>query len=160
MSKSKLVVSLAVGLALVASGWWAAKIFWLMPPPAYSTQMIAYGVPHQIAGGSAIAIRLGDGRDASNRDQIKGPVPVAIPAPPYIPLAKKNKVKGDMEALLDVDASGSVAGVREIYSSSVGGSVSAELAKSVLHTAQTWKFKPAMEKGEPVPAMVIVQVRF
>jgi TonB family protein len=149
MSKRKLVVSLAVGLALVAAGWWTAKIF--SPPPTSSTQMIAYVVVPQTEGRPVIALR---GLSTPFGDQIKGPVPVSMPAPL---LAKKSKVKGNVETLLEVDASGSVAGVREIYSSSVGDP---EAAKSLLHTAETWKFKPAMEKGEPVPATVIVQVRF
>jgi len=154
MSKPKFVVSLVTGLTLIAAGWWAAKTYF-MPPPAYSTRMIAYGVARQTVGGPVIGLRLGDGRNASDLDPIKGPVPVSMPAPPYI--AKKNKVKGEVEALLDLDASGSVAGVTAIHSSSVDD---VEFVKGVLHTAQTWKFKPAMEKGESVPARVIVQVRF
>src|SRR5215472_7309341 len=43
MSKPKFVVSMAIVLTLVAAGWWAAKPLWLTAPPAYSTQMIAYG---------------------------------------------------------------------------------------------------------------------
>lgn len=171
MSKRRLVVSLAVGLALAAAGWWAAKSFWLMPPPAYSTQMIAYGVAHQIAGRPAIiALRLGVLANTLGPDQIKGPVPVSMLVAPYTPLAKKNKLKGDLLALLDVDASGSVAGVREMtfhYDSSEGArlannnnSVLTGFGNSVLQTAHSWKFKPATEKGEPVPATVIVQVRF
>lgn len=155
MSKPKPVVSLAIALVtLVAAGWWAAKTLRLVAPAAYSMEMIAYGVPQQTAGGPAIALRLGEGDHAPGRDKIKGPVPVSMPAPP---LAKKNKFKGDVEALLDVDASGSVAGVREIYSNGVS---SAGLANTVLDIAHTWKFEPATEKGKPVPATVIVQVRF
>ena len=80
-------------------------------------QRIEYGVAQQRAGEPAIALRRGDGGHALGGDRIKGPV--SMPAPSYLPLAKNNKVQGDVEALLDVDASGSVAGVREIYSSSV-----------------------------------------
>jgi hypothetical protein len=82
-------------------------------------------------------------------------VPLSMPAP-HIPLAKKNKVKGEVEALLDVNTSGSVAWGRQIYSSNVDD---ARLAKSLVDIAHT-KFKPATEKGEPVPALVVVGVRF
>lgn len=82
-----------------------------LTPPACSTEMIAYGVAQQTAGGAATALRLGYGGQAFGRDQIKGPVPVSMPAPL---LAKKNKVKGNVETMLEVDSSGSVAGIMEM----------------------------------------------
>jgi hypothetical protein len=162
MSKPKLVVSSTVALAtLVAAGWWANKTLRLMGPPAYSTQMIAYGVAQQIEAGRPIAVslHLADGNHAPRPDQIKGPVPVSMATAPYTLLAKKNKVKGDLIALLIVDASGSVAGVTEV-TGHYFGRADPELANRVLNTAQTWKFKPATKQGEPIPAMVIVQVKF
>ena len=39
-------------------------------------------------------------------------MPISIPAPPYTPQAKKDKVQRAIVAALDVDASGNVAGVK------------------------------------------------
>jgi len=34
------------------------------------------------------------------------------------------------------------------------------LDQSVIDTVRTWKFKPAMKEGKPVPAKISVQVTF
>jgi TonB family protein len=34
------------------------------------------------------------------------------------------------------------------------------LDESVINTVRTWKFKPAMKKGKPVPVKVHLQVNF
>lgn len=155
MSKPKLVVSLAIALAtLVAAGWWATKTLRLMAPAPYSTEMIAYGVGKQTADGPATVLHLGASGQALGSDQIKGPVPVSMP---LLLVAKKNKGKGNVQAMLKVDASGSVAGVVEMYSKNEG---MAEVMQSLTDNAHTWRFKPATERGESVPATVIVQLRF
>jgi TonB family protein len=154
MSKRKLAV-LALGLALAAVIGWTVEVYWLTRPA--SAQMIAYGVEHHAPGERAMRLSLGEGVHPAARSNSRGPEPISIPAPPYRLLATKDGAKGDVEVLLDVNGRGNVVGVREIYSSSVND---AGLAKSVLDIAQTWKFKPALQKGEPVPAMVVVQVKF
>jgi hypothetical protein len=152
MPKPKLIVPLAIALVtLVAAGWWAAL---RRMTPTVSTEMIAYSVVRSTAGASAIALHLGRGGVDFGPEQIKGPEPVSMSAPS---LAKKNKASGNVETMLRVDASGSVAGVTEMYSTNVGN---AEVVNNLLHVAHTWKFKPATEQGKPVAAMVIVQTRF
>ena len=171
MSKPKLVVSLTIAVAaLIAVGWWAARAFWPMAPPASSAQMVAYAVMQQTAGGPVpIALHVITG--VALADEIKGPVPVSMPTAPFTSRVKKNKVKGDAVALLIVDASGSFAGATEVTIrgkspedaeklAETPGNLGAVLANSLTDIMHTWKFKPAMEKGKPVSAMVIVQLRF
>lgn len=106
--KIKSCLSLAIAFAvLVAAGLWAAKALRSMAQAPYSTKMIAYGVVLQTAGHLPIYLHLGHGGQAFGGD-IKGSVPVSMPAPL---LAKKNEVKGSVETMLKVDASGTVAWV-------------------------------------------------
>lgn len=79
--------------------------------------------------------------------------------PPYTPLAKKNRVEGAIVAMAEVDASGSVAGVK-LTRVDLSSGVSAGLEQGVIETVRTWKFKSATEKGKPVPATVRVQASF
>ncbi len=53
-----------------------------------------------------------------------------------------------------IDAQGSVSGA------TVTRSLESSLDKSAVDTVRTWKFKPAMRKGVPVPASITVNVNF
>ena len=103
--------------------------------------------------------RAGFGVRTVDGAQIKGPVPISMPAPPYTPQAKKDKVQGAIVAAVDVDASGNVAGVK-LTAVSLSRDLTDGLDESVLQALPTWKFKPAMKKGEPVPVKVTVHVIF
>jgi TonB family protein len=156
MSKTKRIASFAIALtALVTASWWATKTFWLTAP--HSTQMIAYG---EIEGGHCLwcpVVFVGEQHVGGT--QIKGPVPVSMPVPPYTSLAKKNKVEGAVVALVDVDPTGRVGGVK-LTKVDLSSGVSAGLEQGVIDTVRAWKFKPATEKGKPMPATVRVQVSF
>jgi len=158
MSKPKLAVSLAIVLvALVTVGWWATKTFWLFAPSTHSKPMISYG---GITGDPCFGCPVVSVAEAYLGDtQIKGPVLVLMHVPPYTPLAKKNKVYGAVVAQVDVDACGSVAAVK-VTKVDLSSSISAGLEQGVNDTLRTWKFKPATQKGKPVPATVQAQVNF
>jgi TonB family protein len=82
-----------------------------------------------------------------------------MPAPSYTPQAKKDKVQGAVVAAVAVDASGNVAGVK-LTAVSLSRNLSDGLDENVMQTLRTWKFKPAMKKGKPVPVMVTVETTF
>jgi TonB family protein len=103
--------------------------------------------------------RAGFGVRTVDGVQIKGPVPIFTPPPPYTWEAKKDKVQGAIVAAVDVDVSGNVAGVK-LTAVSLSKSVSEGLDESVIATVRTWKFEPAMKKGKPVPVTLAVQVNF
>jgi TonB family protein len=160
MSRPKLVGSLAIVLvALVTVGWWATKTFWLAAQSTHPTPMIFYG-SGAMEGGRCFGCPVVSVSEVYVGDtQIKGPVPVSMHVPHYTPLAQKNKVWGAVVALVDVDASGGVAGVK-LTKVDLSSSISAGLEQGVNNTLLTWKFKPATEKGKPVPATVQAQVNF
>jgi TonB family protein len=169
MSKPRLVASLAIALAvLVATAWWAVKTFWLISPAGSPTGMVAYGSVNAPGseGASAFVFYMvndGDRSGFSARTvdgvQIKGPLPISMPLPPYTPQARRDKVEGAVLAAVDVDASGSVTGVN-LAAVSLSRNLSDGLDESVMQALRTWKFQPAIKQGRPVPAKVTVHITF
>jgi TonB family protein len=171
MSKPRLMVSLAIAFAvLVAAGWWSVKTFRLMASAGLPVErMVGFGYSSGSVGSDgASTFMLYRGDDDGHAGfwvrsvggvQIKGPVPISMPAPPYTPQAKKDKVQGAIVAAVDVDASGNVAGVN-LTAVSLSRDLREGLDQSVIDTVRTWKFKPAMKEGKPVPAKISVQVTF
>jgi TonB family protein len=177
MSKPRLAASLVIALAvLVATGWWAVKTFWLTAPAGLPTEVLpAYWSVS--APGSDVPFTFMGYFVESDQDtgqtrsgyagprlfkvggDVKGPVPISMPAPPYTPQARKDKVQGAVIAAVEVDASGNVAGVK-LTAVSLSRNLSDGLDNSVIDTVRTWKFKPAIKQGKPVPVRVTVQVNF
>jgi TonB family protein len=155
MSKPRLIGSLVIALAvIVATGWWAVKTFWLVAPLSRagpSTRMFGYGIGERDGRFAMVYFDL--------EGDVKGPVPISTPMPPYTPQAKDDKVQGAVVTAVDVDASGNVAGVK-LTAVSLSENLRDGLDESVIDTLRTWKFKPAMKKGNPVPVKVRVQVNF
>jgi protein TonB len=77
------------------------------------------------------------------------------PEPDYTKEARAAKLEGTNVSSLVIDDSGRVADVRLTRSSGDEG-----LDESAMRTLRTWKFKPALKKGKPVPVRVIVEVSF
>jgi TonB family protein len=169
MSKPRLIASLVIALAvLAAAGWWAVRKFYLTAPTGLPPQaMVGYGSASAPGSEGVSALMfclvIDDGHSGSavrTADvQVKGPVPISMPAPPYTPQAKEDKVEGAVVAAVDVDAGGNVAGVN-LTAVSLSRNLTDGLDESVIQTLRTWKFKPAMKKGKPVPEKVRVQVDF
>jgi TonB family protein len=177
MSKRRLIASLVIALAvLVATGWWAAKTFWLIAPAGHPTAFIP-GYGSLSAPGSDVPSAFMFYSVESDQDtgrthsgyggprlfkvggDVTAPVPIYQPEPPYTPQARKDKVQGTVVLTVAVDASGNVVGVK-LTGVSLSRSVGEGLEESAMQTLCTWKFKPAMKKGKPVPVMVIVEVSF
>jgi TonB family protein len=174
MSKPRLIVSLGIALTvLVAAGWWAVSNFWLIAPAGLPPRGTGIGYWSGGAPGSGEPSTFimfffvnGDERHTGwsemHRErgaQIKWPVPISFPAPPYTPEAKKDNVQGAVVAAVDVDAGGNVAGVK-LTAVSLSRDLRDGLDQSVSDTVRTWKFKPATNKGKPVPVTVRLQVNF
>jgi len=155
MSKLRLIASLVIALGvLVASGWWAVHTFWLIAPAGPPAHMVGYasgGAPGSDVPSTVMFYKV--------EGDVKAPVPIFNPEPPYTPQARKDKVQGAIIAAVDVDASGNVAGIN-LTAVSLSTSVGEGLDESALKTLRKWKFKPAMKKGKPVPVTVMVEVTF
>ncbi len=87
-------------------------------------------------------------------DTIPAPVPIYKPNPAYSKEALKAKYQGTELLWIVVDAQGNVTDCRVVKPLGLG------LDEKAVDTVKTWRFKPAMRNGTPVPVRVMVQVSF
>jgi len=83
------------------------------------------------------------------------PVPTYKPHPPYSPQARHDKRQGTLVLMIFVDSKGNVTDARETSKPLGGG-----LDEKAIETVKTWKFKPAICDGVPVPVRLTVEVSF
>ena len=85
---------------------------------------------------------------------VSAPIPIYKPEPAYSEEARKAKYQGTVVLFIVVDASGAVTECRVIKPLGLG------LDEKAVETVKTWKFKPALKNGTPVPVQVTVEVSF
>jgi TonB family protein len=85
---------------------------------------------------------------------ITAPIPIYKPEPAYSEEARKAKYQGTVVLWIVVDAQGNVTDSRVVRPLGLG------LDEKAVETVRTWKFKPALRNGVPVPVRVIVEVTF
>jgi TonB family protein len=85
---------------------------------------------------------------------VSEPVPIYKPDPAYSEEARKAKYQGTVVLWIVVDAAGVVTDCRVVKPLGLG------LDEKAVETVRTWKFKPAMRNGTPVPVRVMVEVSF
>jgi TonB family protein len=86
---------------------------------------------------------------------VSAPIPIYKPEPAYSEEARKAKYEGTVLLRIVVDAQGNVnRDVRVVKPLGLG------LDEKAVQAVQTWKFKPAMRNGVPVPVRVGVEVIF
>ena len=85
---------------------------------------------------------------------VSAPIPIYKPDPPYSEEARKAKYQGTVIVLIVIDAQGNVTDSRIVKPLGLG------LDEKALETITTWKFKPGMRNGTPVPVRMMVEVSF
>ncbi|TAM82549.1 MAG: energy transducer TonB [Acidobacteria bacterium] len=85
---------------------------------------------------------------------VSAPIPIYKPEPPYSEQARKAKYQGTVVLWIVVDAAGNVTDAQVVKPLGMG------LDQNAVTTVKTWKFKPAMRNGGPVPVKVMVEVSF
>jgi TonB family protein len=85
---------------------------------------------------------------------VSAPIPIYKPDPLYSEEARKAKYQGTVVLYIIVDASGAVTECKVVKPLGLG------LDEKAVETIRTWKFKPAMRNGTPVPVHVLVEVGF
>ncbi len=85
---------------------------------------------------------------------VSEPVAIYEPDPPYSEQARKAKFQGTVVLAIVIDAQGNVKDPQVIKALGLG------LDEEALNTVKTWKFKPAMRNGVPVPVRVTVEISF
>jgi TonB family protein len=86
---------------------------------------------------------------------VSAPIPIYKPEPAYSEEARKSKYQGTVVLWIVVDAQGNVVpDIRVVKPLGLG------LDEKAVETVKTWKFKPGMRGGVPVPVRVMVEVTF
>jgi TonB family protein len=85
---------------------------------------------------------------------VSAPIPIYQPEPAYSEEARKAKYQGTVVLWIIVDTKGDVTDTRVVRPLGLG------LDEKALETVRTWKFKPGMRNGVPVPVRCIVEVTF
>jgi TonB family protein len=85
---------------------------------------------------------------------VSEPIPTYMPDPTYSEEARKAKYQGVVSLWIVVDSQGNVTDARVVKPLGLG------LDEKAVETVRTWKFKPAMRNGVPVPVRVGVDVFF
>lgn len=86
--------------------------------------------------------------------EVSAPIPIYKPEPPYSEEARKAKYQGEVILQIVVDTNGNVTDARVVKALGLG------LDEKALETVRTWKFKPGLRNGTPVPVRVLVEVTF
>jgi TonB family protein len=85
---------------------------------------------------------------------VSAPVPIFKPEPAYSQEARKAKLQGTVGMLVVIDATGTVTDCKVVKPLGMG------LDEKAIETVRTWKFKPALKNGTPVPVRVFVELTF
>jgi TonB family protein len=169
MSRTRLTVSiLAAGVTLLIAG---ASLVWAFPLKTSVEQAkapVVASAPALAEAGNASGAFLPADAVTAEREpgrelgkvykvggKVSAPNPTYKPEPPYTPEAKKAHLSGPVVLWAVIDAKGRVVEAKE-QSKPLGRG----LDESALNTVRTWKFKPAMREGSPVPAKVTVEIYF
>jgi TonB family protein len=113
-------------------------------PPAKTAPNVFTGSEGgSVSGG---VYRVGNG--------VSAPIPIYKPEPPYTKEARAAKLQGTVVLWIIVGVDGTVTDVKVIKPFDKG------LDNNAVQTVKTWKFKPAVKAGKPVPCRVMVEVSF
>lgn len=85
---------------------------------------------------------------------VSQPIPIYKPDPPYSEEARKAKYQGTCMVLVVINAQGNVTSAQVVKPLGMG------LDQNAVKAVKTWKFKPAMRNGVPVPVRALIQVTF
>jgi TonB family protein len=122
-----------------------------------------FGTGHGTGDGPGEGPGYGDGQGGGCCDgvfevggvmKVTAPVPIYAPEPAYSEEARKAKYQGTVMVSIVVDPQGNV---REIH---VVKPLGMNLDEKAIEAVRTWRFKPGLRQGVPVPVHVLVEVSF
>ena len=85
---------------------------------------------------------------------VSAPIPIYKPEPGYTEEARAAKLKGMVILSVVIGVDGAVTDVKALQGRDKG------LTEKAIEAVKTWKFKPAMKAGKPVPCKVSIEVEF
>jgi len=169
MTRTRLTVSiLTAAVTLLIAG---ATLVWAFPLKTSSLQAetpAAASAPGPAETGNADGTSLPENAVAAESEanpkigkvykvekDVSAPIPIYKPEPRYSPEAKKDHLTGTAVFTVVIDADGKVVSVKQLSKPLGEG-----LDESCVKTIRSWRFKPAIRKGKPVPVQVSAEVSF
>jgi TonB family protein len=125
--------------------------------PQMASNMTTWGDPQGVLGPPSNGPGTGGGTGGgpySVGGGVSEPIPIYKPEPAYSEEARKAKYQGLVSLWIVVDAQGNVTDARVVKPLGLG------LDEKAVETVRTWRFKPALRNGVPVPVRVGVEVFF
>jgi TonB family protein len=153
MSRLKLVTSLFSAATILLVAGTAAVWSFPLSAPASAPALVSPG-PDNVFRFEGKDYQTG-GKIYKVGKNVSPPVPIHDSQPLYTRQARKAKLHGTAVFSVVVDAKGDVDGVKEISKPLGLG-----LDQSAIKALRTWKFKPALRDGAPVPVRVDIEVTF
>ena len=128
-------------------------LFEVVDLPVDAVDDIEFAIPE-----GAPSARVGYGTGGERPYQIgagvSAPVKVFYPSPMYTEEARKERIQGVVILQAVIDAMGQVSDVEVVKGLPRG------LSESAVETVSTWRFRPALLEGEPVPVYFSLTVSF
>jgi len=123
--------------------------------PSYWNPIVEDKKPDQIKPGERGSLDGNPIESVSPQNGVSAPIRVFTPQPEYTDGALQNKLSGTIKLAIIVDGSGSVRDVLEVSPPLGRG-----LDQSAIEMVRSWKFKPALKAGVPVPVRAVVETTF
>lgn len=120
--------------------------------PLANSEQLPGGIHAKILSVSADQLQAGG--DEEKAGNITWPKPLLMAEPSFTPQAMAAKIQGQLLMAVNIDATGHVTRESIIRPLGLG------LDDNAAHAIQTWKFKPAMRAGKPIPVRAIVEISF
>jgi TonB family protein len=94
------------------------------------------------------------GTAKSNQAEDTKPKSLYVPQPQYTNSARQDRIQGTVTLKTTIDADGRPSGTKIVKS------LRSDLDWRAIETVNTWKFRPAMKDGKPVPFTMSIDVDF
>jgi TonB family protein len=123
-------------------------------PAGISIDQVGRYIGFSLNFGPELLDKLASAKPRNSGRNIKQPVPVFQPMPPYTDEAKKAGIQGTVSLSIIICKDGRPDTIRIIKGLGYG------LDEIAIKTVMTWRFNPALVDGEPVDTQANVQVNF
>ena len=99
-------------------------------------------------------IRFAELRQSDDKGPLTAPVATTKVDPAYPPDVLRDRIEGTVTLYAVIGTDGKVDGIRVLQS------LDSRLDANAVHALYSWRFRPGMKNGEPVPIEAVVQIPF
>jgi len=111
-------------------------------------------MPNLASATGSWIIRFAELRQSDDKGPLTAPVATTKVDPAYPPDVLRDHIEGTVTLYAVIRADGKVDGIRVLQS------LDSRLDANAVHALYSWRFRPGMKNGEPVPIEAVVQIPF